>query len=154
VLLTDIVDSTARAAQLGDRHWRDTLEAYEREVLRELERFRGTQIKSTGDGTLAIFDGPGRAIHCATALRDAALLLGLRLRCGLHTGEIELRGTDVAGIAVHIAQRIESVAPPGEVFVSRTVTDLVAGSEIEFEDRGEHDLKGVPGSWKLFAVRD
>ena len=154
VLLTDIVDSTARAAQLGDRHWRETLEAYEREVIRQLERFRGTQIKSTGDGTLAIFDGPGRAIHCATALRDAALLLGLRLRCGLHTGEIDLRGTAVAGIAVHIAQRIESVATPGEVFVSRTVTDLVAGSEIEFENRGEYDLKGVPGSWQLFAVRD
>ena len=127
VLFTDIVDSTTRAAQIGDRRWRETLDTYEREALRQLARFRGTQVKSTGDGTLAIFDGPGRAIHCAAALRDAARLLALLLRCGLHTGEIELRGADVAGIAVHIAQRIESEAVPGEVLVSRTVTDLVAG---------------------------
>ena len=152
VLLTDIVDSTARAANVGDRQWREILDTYEREVLRQLERFRGTQVKSTGDGTLAIFDGPGRAIYCAAALRDAAQLLGLSLRCGLHTGEIELRGADVAGIAVHIAQRIEAMATPGEILVSRTVMDLVAGSDIEFEDRGEHELKGVPGAWRLCAV--
>jgi class 3 adenylate cyclase len=153
VLITDIVDSTVRAADVGDRRWRETLDTYEREVLRQLERFRGTHVKSTGDGTLAIFDGPGRAVHCAAALRNAAQLLGLSLRCGLHTGEVELRGADVAGIAVHIAQRIETMATPGEVLVSRTVTDLVAGSEIQFEDRGEHELKGIHDPWRLFAVK-
>jgi class 3 adenylate cyclase len=152
VLFTDIVDSTAHASELGDRRWRETLDTYEREALRQIERFRGTQVKSTGDGTLAIFDGPGRAVNCAFALRDAAQLLGLSLRCGLHTGEIEVRGVDVAGIAVHIAQRIETTAIPGEVLVSRTLVDLVAGSELEFEDRGETELKGVRGSWKLYAA--
>ena len=152
ILFTDIVDSTAEAARAGDRIWRETLDAYDREAGRHLESFRGTQVKSTGDGTLATFDGPARAIQCASSMRDSAGLLGLSLRSGLHTGEVELRGADVAGITVHIAQRIQALAEPGEVLVSRTVTDLVAGSEIEFADRGEHVLRGVPGTWRVFRA--
>jgi class 3 adenylate cyclase len=152
VLFTDIVGSTERAAQLGDRAWRALLDAHDGVVRRQLERFRGREVKTVGDGFVATFDGPGRAIQCACAIRDAVKALEIEVRTGLHTGEIEIRGEDVAGIAVHLAQRVSATAHPGEVLVSRTVTDLVAGSGLQFEDRGEHELKGVPGSWRLFAV--
>jgi class 3 adenylate cyclase len=118
----------------------------------EVERFRGRVVKSTGDGVLATFDGPGRAIRCACAIRDSVRSLGIDVRAGLHTGEIEVIGDDVAGVAVHVGARVSALAGAGEVLVSRTVTDLVAGSGIEFEDRGEHELKGVPGAWHLYSV--
>jgi class 3 adenylate cyclase len=153
VLFTDIVGSTERAATLGDRPWRELLDRHDGVVRRQLERFGGREVNTVGDGFLATFDGPGRAIQCASAIRDAVQALEIEVRTGLHTGEIELRGDDVAGIAVHLAQRVSALAQPSEVLVSRTVTDLVAGSGIEFEDRGEHELKGVPGTWRLFAVR-
>jgi class 3 adenylate cyclase len=153
VLFTDLVGSTERAVSLGDRRWRETLETHQGLVRRQLERFRGREVKTTGDGFLATFDGPARAIRCGCAIRDGAQSGGMDVRVGLHTGEIELMGEDVGGIAVHIAQRVQSHAQPGEVLVSRTVTDLVAGSGIEFSDRGDHELKGVPGTWKLFAVQ-
>jgi class 3 adenylate cyclase len=153
VMFSDIVDSTARAAELGDRRWRDLLQSLETAVGRELMRWRGRAVKSMGDGFLATFDGPARAIRCATAIRDAARAqFGLEVRSGLHTGEIEMIGNDVGGIAVHIGARVGSSAGPGEVLVSGTVKDLVVGSGISFEDRGERELKGVPGSWRLFAV--
>jgi class 3 adenylate cyclase len=153
VLFTDIVDSTGQASRLGDRRWRALLDAYDLAMRHELDAFRGRQVKATGDGTLATFDGPARAIRCAAAVTAAVRELGLGLRSGLHVGEIEVRGDgDIAGIAVHIARRVEEQARPGEVLVSRTMTDLVAGSGIEFEDRGEHELKGVPGRWQLFAA--
>ena len=152
VLFVDIVKSTPRLAEVGDQRWRTTLDRYDAEVARNLDLFRGRQVKSTGDGTLAVFDGPARAIRCALALREAFQLNDLELRLGLHTGEVELRGEDVAGIAVHTAQRVQAVARPNEVLVSRTVVDLVAGSGLVFEDRGEHELKGVPGAWRLFAA--
>jgi class 3 adenylate cyclase len=153
VLFTDIVASTERAAELGDKRWRELLDAHDRAVRRQLERFRGQEVNTVGDGFVATFDGPGRGIQCACAIRDALKPLEIEVRTGLHTGEIELRGDDVAGIAVHLAQRVSGLAPAGEVLVSRTVTDLVAGSGIDFEDRGEHELKGVPGTWHLYAVR-
>ncbi len=153
VLFTDVVNSTQRAAGLGDQRWRDLLERHDKVVDHQLERHRGRLVKSTGDGVLATFDGPARAIRYATALRDALRSLDLEIRAGLHTGEVELRGDDLAGIAVHLTARVEALAQPGEVLVSRTVVDLVAGSGIEFVDRGEHELKGVPGSWRLFAVK-
>jgi class 3 adenylate cyclase len=152
VLFTDLVGSTVRAAELGDRRWRELLTTHDGVIAQELDRFRGRQIKSTGDGVLATFDGPGRAIRCACAIREAVQALNINVRAGLHTGEIELRGDDVAGIAVHLAQRVSALAHPGEVLVSRTVTDLVAGSGIRFEDRGEHELKGIPGTWHLYSV--
>jgi class 3 adenylate cyclase len=152
VLFTDIVRSTERAAELGDRRWRDLLDSHDETVRRQLERFRGREVNTVGDGFLATFDGPGRAILCACAIRDAVRALDLEVRTGLHTGEIELRGNDVAGIAVHLAQRVSALAQPGEVLVSRTVTDLVAGSGLQFEDRGEHELKGFPGAWLLYSV--
>jgi class 3 adenylate cyclase len=152
VLFTDIVGSTERATTLGDRRWRDLLDSHDRAVRRQLERFGGREVNTTGDGFVATFDGPGRAIGCASAISDVVNALEVDVRTGLHTGEIEMRGDDVAGIAVHIAQRVSALAQPGEVLVSRTVTDLVAGSGIEFEDRGEHELKGVPGAWRLYAV--
>lgn len=152
VLFTDIVGSTERAAQLGDRKWSELLDAHDRAVRRQLERFRGREVKTTGDGFHATFDGPGRAIECACAIRDAVHALGLDVRAGLHTGEIEVRGDDVAGLAVHIGARVAALAGPGEVLVSATLPALVAGSGITFEDRGEHELKGVPGAWKLYAV--
>jgi class 3 adenylate cyclase len=127
---------------------------YDEVVYRELERFRGLYIKSTGDGSLATFDGPARAIEATRAIREAVKVLGVEIRAGLHTGEIERRGDDVAGLAVHIAARVLGRAVEGEVLVSRTVTDLVAGSGINFEDRGDHQLKGIPGAWRLFAVLD
>jgi class 3 adenylate cyclase len=152
VLFTDMVGSTERAAQLGDRRWGDLLDSYDGAVRRQLERFRGREVKTTGDGFLATFDGPGRAIQCACAIRDAVRALGVEVRIGLHTGEIEVRGGDVAGLAVHIGARVSALAHGGEVLVSSTVKDLVAGSGIRFEERGEHELKGVPGVWRLFAV--
>jgi class 3 adenylate cyclase len=153
VMFSDIVDSTSRAAEIGDRRWRDLLQSIEGSVTRELARFRGRAVKTMGDGFLATFDGPARAIRCATAIRDAAHAeYGLEVRSGLHTGEIELIGDDVGGIAVHIGARVGSSAGPGEVLVSGTVKDLVVGSGIPFEDRGECELKGVPGKWRLWAV--
>jgi class 3 adenylate cyclase len=153
VLFTDIVGSTALAADLGDLRWRSVLDRHDDIVSRQLDRFRGTSIKTTGDGVLATFDGPARAIGSAVAIRDGARQIGLSVRAGIHTGEIERIGTDVAGLAVHLGQRISALAGPGEVLVSRTVKDLVVGAGIEFEDRGDHELKGVPGPWQLFAVR-
>jgi len=153
VMFGDIVDSTRRAAELGDRRWRDLLEAFARSVSGQLRDFRGRAVKTLGDGLLATFDGPARAISCATAMRDVARSqFNLDLRASLHTGEIEVMGDDVGGIAVHIAARILGAAGAGELLVSNTVKDLVVGSEIEFEDRGEHELRGVPGSWRLWAV--
>jgi class 3 adenylate cyclase len=152
VVFTDIVGSTERAAQLGDRAWRELLDAHDGVVRRQLERFRGREVNTMGDGFVATFDGPGRAIECACAIRDALSSLEIDVRSGLHTGEIELRGDDVAGIAVHIAQRVSALAAPRQVLVSRTVTDLVVGSGIQFADRGEHELRGVPGTWHLYSV--
>jgi class 3 adenylate cyclase len=152
VLFTDIAGSTSRAAELGDQRWSALLGRHHDLVRRQLERFRGREVKTMGDGFLATFDGPARAIACACAIRDAVSQLGLGVRAGLHTGELEIRDSDVAGIAVHIGQRVSSLAQPGEVLVSRTVVDLVVGSGIQFSDRGEHDLKGVPGSWRIFGV--
>jgi class 3 adenylate cyclase len=152
VVFTDIVGSTARAASLGDQRWRSLLDVHDRRVRDELRRFRGREIKATGDGFVASFDGPARAIRCARAIAQAAGKLGIELRIGLHTGECEVRGDDLGGLAVHIAARVGTLAGPGEIFVSGTVKDLVVGSGIDFIDRGDHELKGVPGSWKLFAV--
>ena len=152
VVFNDIVSSTALASQLGDRGWKQTLDTYYAIVEQEVERFGGRLVKTTGDGTLMTFDGPGRAIRCAQAVRDRASRLDLELRTGCHTGEIELRGDDVTGMAVVIGQRVAALAGPGELLASSTVKDLVVGSGVEFEDRGEHELKGVPGSWKLFDV--
>jgi class 3 adenylate cyclase len=152
ILFTDIVNSTSQAARLGDRRWRELLDRHDTLANREIQRFRGTRVKSTGDGVLATFDGPARAIRCAIAIRDSLRPVGLEVRAGLHAGEIELVGHDIAGIAVHTAQRIESLAATGEVLVSRTVADLLAGSGIKFADRGEHQLKGVPGTWRVFSV--
>ncbi len=153
VLFTDIVGSTERAAALGDRRWRDLLEAHYALIRRECARFRGREIDTAGDGFLASFDGPARAIKCACAIVEAARRLGVEVRAGLHTGECELVGGKLRGIAVHTGSRITAMARPGEVLVSSTVKDLVAGSGIAFEDRGEHALKGVPGRWRLLAAR-
>ena len=154
VLFTDIVGSTDRAAELGDRRWGQLLDSHHDAVRHELDRWRGRAVATAGDGFLATFDGPARAIHCACGIRDAVQTLGLEIRAGLHTGEVELRGDDVAGIAVHTGARVAASAAPSEVLVSSTVKDLVAGSGIEFEERGEHELKGVPGTWRLYAVVD
>jgi class 3 adenylate cyclase len=153
VMFTDVVGSTDQAAGMGDRRWSELLATHDSVTRAELERFRGREIETTGDGFLATFDGPGRAVRCACAVRDAVRAIGINVRVGLHTGEIELHGDDIGGIAVHIAQRVQTRAQPDEVLVSRTVTDLVGGSGIEFQDRGDHELKGVPGSWRLFGVR-
>jgi class 3 adenylate cyclase/pimeloyl-ACP methyl ester carboxylesterase len=152
VLFTDIVDSTARAAEAGDSRWRELLAEHDRLLRREIARERGRVVKSTGDGLLATFDGPARAIRCARTIRGAVRDLGLELRAGLHTGEVELVGDDIAGLAVHIAARVLGQAAAGEVLVSSTVKDLVVGSGLEFTDRGTHELKGVPGEWRLFAA--
>jgi class 3 adenylate cyclase len=152
VLFTDIVGSTEHATRLGDRQWRSLLDDHDALVHRQLERFSGRLVKTTGDGLLATFDGPARAIRCGSAIRDGLQRLGIDIRVGIHTGEVELRGDDVGGVAVHIAARVQALGQPGEILVSRTVTDLVAGSGIEFEDLGEHELKGVPGTWRLFEV--
>ena len=152
VLFTDIVGSTERAAQLGDHRWRDLLDSYYALARRDLGRFRGREVKTTGDGFLATFDGPARGIRCACAISDEAGRLGLPIRAGLHTGECEIMGEDIGGIAVHIGARVAAEAAPGEVLVSSTVKDLVAGSGLRFEERGAHALKGVPEEWRLFAV--
>ena len=152
VLFTDIVGSTERAAALGDRRWRDLLEGHHDLVRRELGRFRGREIDTTGDGFLATFDGPARAIRCARAVSDGVRALGLDVRAGLHTGEVELLDDKVSGLAVHIGARVAAAARPGEVLVSSTVKDLVAGSGLRFQDRGARALKGVPGEWHLFAL--
>ena len=152
VLFTDIVGSTERAASLGDQRWGSLLDLHDRAVRHQLDRFRGREVNTTGDGFVASFDGPARAIRCAQAIRGATEPLGIDLRFGLHTGECEVRGNDLAGLAVHIAARVGALADPGEVLVSSTVKDLVAGSGVEFGERGKHDLKGVPGVWTLFQV--
>jgi pimeloyl-ACP methyl ester carboxylesterase len=152
VLFTDIVGSTERAVELGDRRWRELLEAHHAEVRRRLERFRGREVDTAGDGFLATFDGPARAIAAACAIRDAVNALGLEIRAGLHTGECELVGEKIGGIAVHTGARVAAAAAPGEILVSSTVKDLVAGSGIGFEDRGLHELKGV-GTWRLYRVQ-
>ncbi|HET9672642.1 MAG TPA: adenylate/guanylate cyclase domain-containing protein [Actinomycetota bacterium] len=152
VLFTDIVGSTERAAELGDQRWRDVLDAHDRLAERQLARYRGTLVKATGDGLFATFDGPARAIACALALRDGLRSMGVEIRGGLHCGEIERRGPDVSGLAVHIAARVQAVARPGEVLVTRTVKDLVAGAPIPFVDRGPRELRGVPDVWHLYAV--
>jgi class 3 adenylate cyclase/pimeloyl-ACP methyl ester carboxylesterase len=154
ILFTDIVESTKLAASTGDRRWRELLDNHDRMALRQVHRFGGRQVKTTGDGMLATFDGPARAIQSGLAICDGARQLGVEVRVGIHTGEVERRGDDVAGIGVHIAARVQAHAQPGEVWVSRTVTDLVTGSGISFNDRGEHPLKGVPGRWQLFTVTD
>jgi pimeloyl-ACP methyl ester carboxylesterase len=152
VLFTDIVGSTERAAHLGDARWREMLAAHHAIVRRELERHRGREIDTAGDGFFATFDGPARAIRCAAAIRDGVRSIDLQVRAGLHTGECELVDGKVGGIAVHIGARVASLAAPGEVLVSSTVKDLVAGSGISFEDRGEHRLKGIADAWRLFSV--
>jgi pimeloyl-ACP methyl ester carboxylesterase len=154
ILFTDIVGSTERAASLGDHQWRTLLDAHDRSVRKELNRLCGKEIKHTGDGFVASFDGPARAIRCAQAIREATEPLGLDLRMGLHTGECDVRGNDLAGLAMHIAARVGAIARSGEILVSRTVKDLVAGSGLALRERGEHELKGVPGSWTLFAAAD
>jgi class 3 adenylate cyclase len=154
VLFTDIVSSTERAAALGDDAWTRTLDRHDALVAHEVERHRGREINTTGDGILATFDGPARAVRCAQAICEEVQSLGIEVRAGLHTGEIELRGADIGGIAVHIGQRVSALAGPGEVLVSSTVKDLVAGSGITFTDRGSHVLKGVPDEWRVFAVEN
>ena len=150
IMFTDIVDSTVRAAELGDHRWKDMMRAHDETVRRALELHRGREIRWTGDGFLATFDGPGRAIRCADAIREDVRALGLEVRIGLHTGEYEIQGDDVGGIAVHIAARVMAGGDPGEIRCSRTVRDLTAGSGLVFEDLGEHELKGVPDPWQLY----
>ena len=152
VLFTDIVDSTRRAVEMGDRDWHALLDAHDAVVRSQLSRFRGREVNTSGDGFLAMFDGPQRAIRCAMAIRDAVQALGIKVRAGLHTGECEVRGDDIGGIAVHIGARVSAQAGPYDVLVSSTLRDLVIGSGLEFDDRGAHELKGVPGDWRLFAV--
>jgi class 3 adenylate cyclase len=152
VLFTDIVGSTEKAALLGDQRWASLLDSHDRTVRDTLVHFRGQEINTTGDGFVASFDGPARAIRCAKAIGEATRPLNIDLRMGLHTGECEVRGNDLSGLAVHVAARIGALAAPGEVFVSGMVKDLVLGSGIDFSERGEHELKGVPGLWPLFAV--
>jgi class 3 adenylate cyclase/pimeloyl-ACP methyl ester carboxylesterase len=152
VLFTDIVDSTRLGSDLGDHGWRERLDAHDAMVRLELDRHRGREIKTTGDGFLATFDGPGRAVQCACAIAEGAHRLGMQVRSGLHAGEVEGRGDDITGIAVNIAARVAALAGPSEILVSRTITDLVAGSGLQFTSRGEHALKGVPSDWQLFAV--
>jgi len=152
VLFTDIVDSTRRAAEMGDRDWHALLDAHDAIVRSQLVRFRGREVNTSGDSFLAMFDGPQRAIRCAMAIRDAVQALGIQVRAGLHTGECEVRGDDIGGIAVHIGARVSALAGPNDVLVSSTLRDLVIGSGLEFEGRGAYELKGVPGEWRLFAV--
>jgi class 3 adenylate cyclase len=152
ILFTDIVGSTRLAAELGDRRWRALLAEHYRVARRQLERFSGREVNTVGDGIVATFDGPARAVRCAIAIRDSVRDLGLSIRAGLHTGEIEVESNDIAGLAVHLAARISALAHDGEVLVSGTVKDLVVGSGLTFEDRGSHVLKGIPDEWRLFAV--
>jgi class 3 adenylate cyclase len=153
LLFTDIVGSTARASELGDARWRDLLQQHHELVRHQLVRFRGRELDTAGDGFFATFDGPARAVRCACAITDRVRELGLEIRAGLHTGECELIDNKVGGLAVHVGARVVAAAGPGEVLVSSTVKDLVAGSGLEFEQRGMHELKGIPGEWSLFAVR-
>jgi class 3 adenylate cyclase len=153
IMFTDIVSSTAIAARLGDNEWTQVLDRHDALVTRELERHRGRKVNPTGDGLLATFDGPARAVQCAQAICGSVRALGIEVRVGLHVGEVELRGDDIGGLAVHIGQRISALAGPGEVLVSRTVTELVTGSTLAFDDRGDQQLKGVPGTWPVFALR-
>ncbi|MFN2640968.1 MAG: alpha/beta fold hydrolase [Actinomycetota bacterium] len=152
LLFTDIVASTDHAASVGDSRWRRLLDEHDAIIRGNIEKFRGREVKTTGDGVLATFDGPARAIRCANAITGEVRRLGIEIKAGIHTGEVEMRGEDIGGIAVHTAARVMAAALPGETLVSRTVKDLVAGSGIEFEDRGAHELKGIPGEWALFAV--
>ena len=152
VLFTDIVSSTERTAELGDRRWRHLLERHNMVVRRQLAIHRGGEVKTLGDGFLATFDGPARAIRCAAAIRDELQGIGIDVRAGVHTGEVELIDDDVSGMAVNIGARIGALANPGEVCVSSTVRELVVGSGLEFAERGVHDLKGAPGEWRLYAV--
>jgi class 3 adenylate cyclase/pimeloyl-ACP methyl ester carboxylesterase len=152
VLFTDIVDSTRRAAEMGDRDWHALLDAHDAVVRSQLARFRGREVSTAGDSFLATFDGPQRAIRCAMAIRNAVQSLGIEVRAGLHTGECEIRGGDIGGIAVHIGARVSALAGPNDVLVSSTLRDLVIGSGLQFEERGSYELKGVPGEWRLFAV--
>jgi class 3 adenylate cyclase len=152
VLFTDIVGSTEKAAELGDSRWRSLLDNHHSLIKRHLSRFRGHEIKSTGDGILATFDGPERGVRCACAIGDEIRQLGIEVRAGLHTGECEMMGNDVGGIAVHIGARVAALAGAQEVLVSGTVKDLVAGSGLRFADRGNRSLKGVPGEWHIYAV--
>lgn len=153
ILFTDVLGSTEHLARTGDERWAALLERHDLVARKEVERFEGRCVKSTGDGLLATFDRPARALHAVSAMRSALTSLGLRIRAGVHTGEVELRGNDVVGLAVHIAARVMDQAGPDETLVSSTVKDLVAGSGIEFEDAGSHDLKGVSELWQLFRVR-
>jgi class 3 adenylate cyclase len=152
VLFTDIADSTRRAAETGDKAWRKLLDNHDELASQMVLKHRGTLVKSTGDGILATFDGPARAVRCALALATAVSQIGLAIRAGLHTGEIEIRGRDIGGIAVHAASRVMTQSLPNEVLVSRVVTDLVAGAGLTFAERGSHELKGLPGRWELFAA--
>jgi class 3 adenylate cyclase len=152
VLFTDIIESTNRAAELGDHQWRALLDAHDAVVRAQLTRYRGREVGTAGDSFLASFDGPQRAIRCAIAIRDAVKPLGIEVRAGLHTGECEVRGDNLGGIAVHIGARVSSLAGPSEILISGTLRDLVFGSGLEFDERGTHRLKGVPGEWRLFAV--
>ena len=152
ILFTDIVGSSERAVELGDRAWRELLGRHHELVRRQLARYRGREVDTAGDGFLASFEGPARAIRCAEAIVEGVRALGLEVRAGLHTGECELLDGKVAGIAVHTGARVASEAAPGEVLVSSTVKNLVAGSGLAFQDRGAHELKGVPGEWRLYAV--
>ena len=152
MLFTDLVSSTAQLAELGDRRWKELLETHDRVLARAVNGHRGKLVDRTGDGMLATFDGPARAVRCASAIETELRKLGLEMRAGVHAGEIELRGDGVAGMAVHLAARVMGTAGPGEVIVSRTVRDLTIGSGLEFVDRGVHKLKGIPGEWELFAL--
>ena len=152
VLFTDIVDSTKRAAEMGDSRWKDVLDTHNAILHREIDRFRGRAVRGTGDGILAVFDGPGRAIRCGIAVSGELRQLGIKIRAGVHTGEIDLMGEDIGGIAVNIAARVLAEAAANELWVSRTVKDLVVGSGFKFAERGSYGLKGVPGEWSLFSV--
>jgi class 3 adenylate cyclase len=152
VLFTDIVGSTEKAAELGDSRWRSLLDNHHAIIKRNLSRFRGREVKSTGDGILATFDGPARGVRCACAISDEIQQVGIEIRAGLHTGECEMMADDVGGIAVHIGARVAALASAHEVLVSSTVKDLVAGSGLSFADRGNRSLKGVPGKWRIYAV--
>jgi class 3 adenylate cyclase len=154
VLFTDIAGSTERAAELGDQRWGELLDAHDAAVRAELARARGREVKTTGDGFVAAFDGPARAIRCARGITAAARRLGLAVRTGLHSGECTVRGDDLSGLALHIGARVAALAAPGEVLVTSTVHDLVLGSGFRFEDRGVHALKGVPGDWRVLAVAE
>jgi class 3 adenylate cyclase len=154
VLFTDIVDSTAKAATLGDRRWRSVLDTHDLVVREQIRRFRGREVNTTGDGFVASFDGPARAIRCAQSVVEEGHAAGIDIRAGLHAGECEVRGEDLGGLAVHIAARVGAIARPRQVFVSGTLKDLVVGSGFEFENEGEHELKGVPGVWRIFALKN